>query len=129
MRKAGGNHTAAAAISTTAMITSVTQSLASGFNTMSATTVNNSTASNLASVRISRLMATTAGLAPPVAAEVERFVHAWHAEVRRLATVAQESHDAFVYVRGTYEITDLRQAERIRSLLPWAERHDAIRKA
>ena len=67
------------------------------------------------------------GLAPTVAAEVRRFADTWHTEVRSLATLAQDNHDAFVYVNGTYEVSDLRQAETIRSLLPWGQRHDAIR--
>jgi len=69
------------------------------------------------------------GLSARVAAEVRRFGRRWHTEIDSLATLAQDNADAFVFVKGTYEVSDLQQAERIRSLLPWADRHDPIRTA
>lgn len=79
-----------------------------------------------ASLRLGKV--TGCGLSGPVAAEVCRFARRWHTEVRALATQAEGNADAFVYTKGTYEISDLAQAQRIRGLLPWAERDDAIRQ-
>lgn len=69
---------------------------------------------------------TGGSLAPAVAAEVRRLADTWHSELGRLASIAQDDADAFVDVKAGYLVTDRAQAERIRSLLPWGQRHDPI---
>ncbi|GAB4012873.1 hypothetical protein [Nocardioides ultimimeridianus] len=70
-----------------------------------------------------------AGLPAPVRAEVDDFVHRWHREVGAIASSARSARMAFGLVGGDYRITDRHLAEQIRSLMPWGQRHDAIRQA
>lgn len=70
-----------------------------------------------------------AGLAPLVAAEVDAFVLRWWQETLSIAAFASSGRAAFAQVGADYRITDRHQAERVRSLMPWVERHDAIRNA
>ncbi|HJQ05272.1 MAG TPA: hypothetical protein VJ872_07495 [Nocardioides sp.] len=79
---------------------------------------------------VSRLaLVSGAGLSPLVAAEVDAFAQRWWRETMAIAAVASLGRAAFAQVGADYRVTDRHQAERIRSLMPWGERHDAIRDA
>ncbi|WP_460786389.1 hypothetical protein [Nocardioides maradonensis] len=79
---------------------------------------------------VSRLaLVSGAGMSPLVAAEVDAFVLRWWEETTAIAALASSARASFAQVGADYRITDRLQAERVRSLLPWGERHDAIRAA
>ncbi|GAB2968880.1 hypothetical protein [Nocardioides montaniterrae] len=67
------------------------------------------------------------GLSAAVAAEVLAFKKYWYAEVSRLAQDAWSNADAFQCTMVGFTISDEQQAEKIRSLLPWADRGARIR--
>ena len=69
------------------------------------------------------------GLAPGVVQALDWFAGTWRAQLVRLGTTAQHNADAFGYTWCDFRFSDLAQAERVRSLLPWSERDDRVRLA
>lgn len=72
--------------------------------------------------RLSR--ASTSGLSAEVAAAVEAFRDPWVEELKAAAEQAQDHSDDIVLFHEHLVVSDQAHAERIRSLLPWAQ-HDA----
>lgn len=69
----------------------------------------------------------TDGLATDVAAAVETFRETWVDELKAMAGQAQDHSEEIVFFRGVVQLADEAQAERVRSLLPWAYRAAEIR--
>jgi hypothetical protein len=68
--------------------------------------------------------ASTTSLSPAVTAAVETFRHAWGDELRCCGQRAQGYSDAFYDTGTDFLVTDVAEAELLRSVLPWAY-HDA----
>lgn len=66
----------------------------------------------------------TAELASEVVAAVEGFREPWADELKAAAEQATGYAAEIVFFRGLVIVADQEQAERLRSLLPWAQ-HDA----
>ncbi|WP_377321271.1 hypothetical protein ACFJIY_19205 [Pimelobacter simplex] len=66
----------------------------------------------------------TAELDTDVVAAVEGFREPWADELKAAAEQASGYAAEIVYFRGLVVVADQEQAERLRSLLPWAQ-HDA----
>ena len=66
----------------------------------------------------------TTGLSPAVTSAVERFCEPWADELKAAAERAADHADSFVLHGGQVRFADEAEAERLRTLLPWAE-HDA----
>jgi hypothetical protein len=71
-------------------------------------------------------LASTDALSPEVAAAVEAFRETWVDEVKACADLAQQHSEAFVETDGDFRVTDVAEAERLRSLLSWTHRSAAI---
>lgn len=69
--------------------------------------------------RLSR--ASTSGLSAEVAAAVDAFRDPWVDELKASAERAQDHSDQIVLLRHELVVADETHAERIRSLLPWAQ--------
>lgn len=72
--------------------------------------------------------ASTDGFSAEVAAAVEAFREPWVDEIRTMALQAQGNSDEIVFHRGLVRLADAAQAERVRSLLPWAHHAAGIRE-
>lgn len=70
--------------------------------------------------------ASTDGFSPEVAAAIEAFREPWVDEIKAAAQQAQGYSDEITVFQGRVLIADLEQAERLRSLMPWAHRDAAI---
>lgn len=68
----------------------------------------------------------TSGFSPEVAAAVLAFREPWVDELKAAGLQAQGYSDAIVLFLGTAVVADDQQAERLRSLLPWAYHAAAI---
>jgi hypothetical protein len=68
----------------------------------------------------------TSDLSDAVAAAVTAFTDPWVDEVKAVARRAQGYADEFVFFRRLLVLVDQAQAERLRALLPWAERDAAV---
>jgi len=66
----------------------------------------------------------TSELSSEVTAAVEGFREPWADELKATAEQAQGYAEEFVFFRGLVILADREQAERLRTLLPWAQ-HDA----
>jgi len=70
----------------------------------------------------------TSDLSAVVAAAVTGFADGWADELRCAARQAQGYADEFVFFHRMLVLVDRAQAERLRSLLPWAEHAAAVRE-
>lgn len=68
--------------------------------------------------------ASTTDLSATVVAAVRGFAEPWADELKAAAALAAAHAEEFVFFHRRLVIVDRAQAERLRSLLPWAE-HDA----
>lgn len=68
----------------------------------------------------------TAGFSSEVAAAVIAFREPWVDELKAAGLQAQGHSDAIVLFQGSVVTADTAEAERLRSLLPWAQRDAAI---
>lgn len=68
----------------------------------------------------------TSGFSSEVAAAVVAFREPWVDELKAAGLQAQGHSDAIVLFLGTAVVADAAEAERLRSLLPWAQRGAAI---
>ncbi|MBM9459550.1 hypothetical protein JK386_06520 [Nocardioides sp. zg-536] len=73
--------------------------------------------------------ASTAGFSPRVAKAVEDFREPWATEVKAAAQRATDYAEEIVVFCGHVQLTDVEQAEKVRSLLPWAHRDADVAEA
>jgi hypothetical protein len=72
--------------------------------------------------------ASTTDLSATVAAAVTGFAEPWADELKAAAALAAGYAEEFVFFHRRLVVVDRAQAERLRSLLPWAERDAAVRE-
>lgn len=68
----------------------------------------------------------TSGFSSEVAAAVTAFREPWVDELKAAGLQAQGHSDAIVLFQGSVVAADTAEAERLRALLPWAQRGAAI---